>query len=179
MIWIPEFSPYALDKNIGREYNRAMEAFDSEWIILSDSDFMFLTFFYGTLIIEAIKEYPDTALFTCYAQRTGVTAQRPPHPYYQPDNYDVSFHQNAAEVLAQKHGAECEEIKGAVAGFMMVVKKSVWKDIRFTDGIEGVDIRYCQELLKRKHKIRLIKGILGFHRYRINYGYAKHNHHLK
>jgi GT2 family glycosyltransferase len=170
------FTPYSSTKNLGEAYNRHMELLpnDDDWAVLMDGDTMFLHPNYGTIIENIIKIYPETGLFTCFTNRVGNRQQLLRGKMDHEAN--IIVHKNLAHACLRKYALRCSDLKSHISGMIMIVRKGVWKNIRFNDGLLGIDNEFSAKILKSGLKIKLIRGLYVFHYYRLAEGstYRKH-----
>lgn len=171
------FTPFALDKNLGRAYNESMALLpkDDDWGVLMDGDTMFLHPNYGQIIANAIKVFPKTAMFTCLTNRVGNRWQLYTGKMDEDPNI-LNHKQNAIDCL-RKFRLQCPEVSDIVSGMLMIMQKKTWKQFNFKDGLLGVDNDLTTRLLKANGKVRIIKGLYIFHYYRLAEG-AKYKAHL-
>lgn len=154
-------SPQRSDKNIGKAYDEIMDLLKPEdWAVLTDLDVCFLTREQPNLIERAIKEYPDTGMFTCLTNRIG-----------SPDNLlnykdyitDMGYHARIAKEQ-QELPFSVRPFKGLPGGFFMGIKKETYLKVgRFIDGFLGVDNNYAFRILHKGFKILLIESLYVFH----------------
>ena len=173
------FSPYSLEGKLGRAYNQYMELVpdDEDWVCFYDRDVLFLTPDYGHQICEIIARNPDAGLLTCLTNRIGCPAQ-----LYRGEmsaDPDILQHENIARGLQLAHRYDTEPISGPVSGFVMVLKKRVWKQVLFSEtrDLLDVDYQFTMRLTAKGFTILLMKGIYVFHYYRLREG-ASHTAHL-
>jgi GT2 family glycosyltransferase len=162
--------PYSVEKNLGKAYNEAMSRIpEGDWGCIMDYDTMFLTHDCGVILHEYAKLLPDAGMLTCYANRI--------HPRSEAqllggvsENFDVRHH---AEVAKKQRNFlyQYTELKKEVSGFLMMVSKATWNDIKF-DELDrtclSIDNRYCWKLLEQGKKIYRMDGLYVFHCYRMN-----------
>lgn len=170
------FTPYNLDKNLGAAYNQSMSLLkkDSDWGCLLDGDTMFLTPDFGTQIHHIVSMYPETGMFTCMTNRVGTMQQR--HNGIMSANGEMGYHRRIALKLQREHYDEVEPINRRFSGLMMLVQKKTWKKVKFTDGLLGVDFKYCDAMMAAGFDMKLMKGVYMMHYYRFLEGrhYKKH-----
>jgi GT2 family glycosyltransferase len=166
------FSPYAQDGNLGRAYNEYMDLVphDDDWVCFYDRDVMFLTPDYGSQIREIISLCPDAGLLTCLTNRIGCPAQL--YEGTVSDEPNILHHAAIAVRQQQHHRLEVEKIPAPVSGFLMVIKKRVWRNVRFSEQREllGVDWQFSKRLAAKGYPIHLMKGLYVFHYYRLREG---------
>src|SRR5688572_5395349 len=73
-----KFQPFATDKQIGREYNGHCQLVpnNDDWILILDYDCQILCPQTYQVIENAIKRYPDTAIFGALCNRVAYSHQR-------------------------------------------------------------------------------------------------------
>lgn len=166
------FSPYARDGNLGKAYNSYMELVprDEDWVCFYDRDVFFLTPDYGLQIHELILRHPEAGLLTSLTNRIGCPAQL--YEGKLSEESDILYHQQIASQLQRHHRLEVQQIDPPVSGFLMVMKKEVWKGVRFSEqrNLLGVDWQFTKRLAAKGYPIYLMKGLYVFHYYRLREG---------
>lgn len=176
-VWIR--TPFATDKNLGAEYNREMSFIpDGDAACFLDGDCMFLTPHFGTIIHDYANAYPNTVL-TCWTNRTHKvsTGQQLPNAS---DNIKDLIH---LAYLLSKAERTVTPITGPVSGFLLVVPKSVWNRVKFTEvnkyrpgepNLLGVDNTFTNEVRAAGIEVLRMDGMLVWHSYRLLDGSKKH-----
>jgi hypothetical protein len=182
MIWF--FIPYAFDRKLFEAWDRNMNLVTNpeDWICMMDGDVAFFRNDFGHHMQRYIEKYPDIALFSCYASRSGT-------PYMMPENNlfpekNIVIHAMRAERCARKHAIEIEYLDKRVTGHLMCMQKATWLKSRESikekcSGRElyGIDTIVSIQILADGGKIGLMKGLYVFHYYRMLQG-AKDKSHL-
>jgi GT2 family glycosyltransferase len=160
-------TPYNLNKNLGAEYNHYMSLLtrDQDWMCFIDADTMFLTPDFGTQIHHIVSMYPDTGMFTCVTNRVGTMKQR--HNGIMSEDGEMKHHKVIAMELQKKYYDQVEVTVHHVSGLMMLIRKSTWNKVPFTEGLINVDFRFGDELLKKGYDIKIMKGVYLMHYYRL------------
>lgn len=147
------------------------------WAALMDGDAMFTFPDFGHSIIQYIKKYPKTGMFTCYASRCHYSWQRIEGA--DPENPSIMYHARIAE-QQKLLPVEVQEINTRIAGHLMVIKKETWLKVRqqvfqmaAQKNILGVDTQISKALLKNGYKIHLMKTIYMIHYLRMLTGQNK------
>lgn len=167
--------PYDLDKNLGRAYNREIRHCP-DWVLIKDYDVLFLLPETIKDIHEYIKLFPTTGMFTCFTNRIANKDQLLNGEFS--DNDKIRDHINLARLQRNKL-YQATELKGdAISGMVMVIKKSTWDEIKFSeDGLcLGVDNDYSRRLMQAGKKILRMDGIYAFHIYRMEKGIRNKDH---
>jgi GT2 family glycosyltransferase len=173
---------YGYDKKIGNYLNKIVGKFpDSDYICIMDGDTMFFENDFGDYLNEVVNRYPDTHLFGCMTNRLGLDYQL--HGGKINNNPSVLYHKDIAVARRMEHGTDAELINRPVAGFFMLARAMIFKEIGFQKEIVNPDGRYFdydfgQRLLAKNGEIRLIKGLYMFHYYRFHKN-AKDTRHIK
>jgi GT2 family glycosyltransferase len=162
--------PYSIEKNLGKAYNKAMSLIpDGDWACLMDYDTMFLSSDCGAILHEYAKLLPNAGLLTCFTNRIhplsdeqllGVVSQ----------NFDVRYHANIAKAQ-RAHLYQYTELKREVSGFLMMVSKATWNEVKFNESQNkclGVDNEYCWALFDKGKNIYRMNGLYIWHSYRMN-----------
>lgn len=165
-------TPADPNKKIGKVYNAHCEMVpnNNDWICIRDGDTMFLTSNWSKIIMDAVKRYPDTALFGCYTNRIGLDYQLTREEGFS-ENFDVKHHAGIAKARYEKYGSECIDVDRPVAGMFMLFRRIVWTRTPFKDELvvnnKFFDWDFGERILKMGGKIRLIQGLYLFHGYRL------------
>ncbi len=170
------FKPWASDGNLGKAYNKYMQLLpdDDDWACFLDGDTMFLVPDWGELIEKAIRENPNTGMFTCYTNRVNN-----PEQLYRgkfSEIHDIIAHRNIAKVCREIGRNKIKPLTRMISGMMMIIQKKTWKEFHFSDGLLGVDSDISQRLLDAGKPVCLIPSIYLLHYYRMAEGrtYKKH-----
>lgn len=174
------FTPYSLDKNIGKVYNHyaSLVPGDDDWIFFLDGDMIFLTPDWGHQIDRFINKNKDAGIITCYTNRVGWRQQR--FNGEMSDNTDISLHHNIAMMLRDHQYLKSKFLSVGCGAYFFGFKKSTWNEIKFDEniGILGVDSDFSERVLKSGRTIVLMCGLYVFHYYRLLEG-RKNKKHLK
>lgn len=156
-------TPFALDKNIGREYNQVISELPEDcYIVIRDGDTMFLTPDWGKQIEEIIKNNPEYSLITCMTNRIGNDKQRVTGMFYE---FDLNKHHQ--EAVSRSKSLRTEVIPHTIApGMLMIFHKSLWNEIKFQERTIFFDKRFSEKVLKSGRKIGLATGLYLLHLYR-------------
>lgn len=169
-------SPYSTDKNLGKAYNDFMRLVPAgDWAILHDYDVMFLLPETIQMIDEYTKKFPDAAILTCWTNRIGNPKQRRlPH---NDDNDNILYHIEVAEMF-KENLFEVSEIKTDISGFLMVINKSTWDKIKFSENGKclGVDTDFSLKVLAAGLKILRMDSVYVWHTYRLKKGVTDKTH---
>lgn len=158
-------SPYRADKNLGKAYNDAIKPLDG-WICITDYDVLFLLPETCRMIEEYTKKYPDTGIFTCFTNRIHPLAKMQLNGDVSED-FDVRNHIDIAKKF-KENSLKVTEITTVISGFLMVIHKNTWKEIRFSEDGKclGVDNDFSARVLKSGRKIYRMDSVYVFHIYR-------------
>jgi hypothetical protein len=180
------FTPGTSDKNLGREYNRACEMVpEGDWICIRDGDTMFLTPDWCAQIEDIVDNYGQKFdLISCVTNRLGLK-----HQLYNgtiSNDWNVYKHYELAKKLSDRYWDSVIETKLYTAGLFMLFNKKLWNEIKFKHGLTSsrdssdfIDAQFSQEVLKRKKKIGIARGVYLFHAYRIHQPTSRSYEHLK
>lgn len=169
-------SPFATDKNIGREYNEVIsELPDDSYVVIRDGDVMFLTHDWGNIINRIIQENPDFDIIGCATNRLGLDHQVVKVMF---DKENMGEHIWTADLFSEG-GAyyRCTQ-HNMVAGMLMIFKKSLWKELGgFTENPQKArifDKLFCIKAKKSGKKIGVSCALYVFHLYRWGKDNPKH-----
>ena len=174
------FTPYSLEKNIGKAYNQYMSLLpnDEDYGVLMDGDIMFLTFDWGHQIAEVIKKHPDAGIITCQTNRIAKNKVQ----LYSEDSPDVLVHRLIAKDLDNKFRGQTRQIRQSISGFLMIIQKKTWEEVgkfpEIPNKILDIDTRFSRMILNAKKTIYLMRGMYVFHYYRLAEG-RKYKDHLR
>jgi len=170
--------PYSITKNLGQAYNEAMSRIpDGDWACLMDYDCMFLTPDCGQILHTYANKFQDAGLLTCYTNRIHPSATNQLLEGVFNENLSIDYHIALAE--RQKRNLYCAtELKKEVSGFLMMIKKETWNEVKFREGIGclGVDNHYCWDLMAKGKSIYRMDGLYVWHSYRIKNGITDKTH---
>ena len=171
-------TPYRTDRNLGKAYNEAFQSIgNDDWLVLTDYDILFLLPDTIKHLHEYPVRYPDAAMFTCFANRSHVNSKNQLLGGIVSDNTDILYHIEKAKYQT-KFLYEATEIKTHISGFLMMVSKKTWNEIKFTEDMLclGVDTLFSKKLLQRGKKIYRMDGVYVFHIYRLLNGVKNKKH---
>jgi len=174
------FTPYALDRNLGREYNYNMSLLknDDDWGVLMDGDTAFITFDWGHHIAEVIKKIPDAGIITCYTNRLAKNKIQ----LYGTDSTDIIVHRAIAKKLDIEFRGSYRKINQRISGFFMAIQKKTWKEVgkfpEIPNKILDVDGLFSNKILRNGKSIYLMRGMYKLHYYRMAEG-VKYKDHLR
>lgn len=162
---IHTFIPFALDRNLGREYNGCMAMIgDDDHAVFLDHDACFTTPHWYRQITEAVAVDPS-ALFFGMANRIAAPWQRIGNQH----SNDIAEHRSfGRERLAVRTLLDITHTKGA-GGVCMVVSKASWRRTGgFVDGMFCVDHRALFSHRDAGLKVYLIEGLFLYHARRLD-----------
>ncbi len=172
--------PYTLDKDLGKFYNKEMEALpnDDDWCVFVDGDAMFATHFFGNQIEEIINK-EGVELFTSVTNRVGNKHQCIDGMW---DEDRMSKLWEKGKELADKYGSELVDITDytPLSGVLIGLKKGAWKRIGGFKSEPGlmlsIDNSIHDSMRKDGGKVWMAKGLFLIHYYRN--GIKKNKQHL-
>lgn len=181
---IYKFQPFAVDKHIGPEYNGHCKLVPNgeDWILILDYDCQILCPEAYQVIENAVKRYPDTAIFGAMCNRVAYSHQR---IMLSPDPNDKMRDHIETAIDFAKQFREGEAVPAkTVAGFFMLFRKSYWLQSPFQDFIYDktgnlFDYNFCRHAMKNKLPIRVIRGVYCWHSYRLLAESYKNTSHLR
>lgn len=173
--------PYSLEKNLGKAYNEAMALIpDGDWACLMDYDTMFLTPDCGQILHEHAKfmdeNYNGKVLLTCFANRIHPLAKDQLLTGSLLEETDISYHIHLAE--KQREQKTCTRIEHEISGFLMMISKELWKEIKFTESGKclGVDNDFSLRVLAKGYMIGRMDNLYVWHTYRLKNGIKDKTH---
>lgn len=157
---IRHIQPFALDLNIGREYNRVIsEQLQDTWIVIRDFDTLPLRYDWPRQVYDLIQANPDYDAFTCMTNRLGIIEHCVPGLFDEPD---INKH---FEYAWSTGGTEVEPTIYCT-GNCMIFHKSTWEKFKFPENTVAFDMIWSDKLRAHGLKIGLAKGLYTFHLYR-------------
>lgn len=178
MIWY--FTPYGIDKDLGKAYNQYAKLVTDkdDWICFLDADTCIgLVPKFGHVLQEIVDLYPDTGLFTSYASRIGNKQQRFAGKISEDPN--ILNHKKIAKSQVHHYKTRVKELNKIISGHLMMVKKSTWDAIGGAPegiGILSIDNWISKRILRSGKNILLMEGIYLFHFYRLDTGKQDKSH---
>ncbi len=176
MVRVNIITPFAVDRNIGREYNRMIRNLpDGEWVCILDADVLFLTPDTGN-ILHGYAELNPGCVLTALTNRI-----HPNSPQLfggkVSSNTQINQHIEVAEQV-QLNCYQTENILTTISGFLMLFEKSMWEKFPFSEGdrILGVDSDWSQKLQEAGVPVKLMLGCYVFHSYRLKKGIHNKSH---
>lgn len=162
--------PFDLDKNLGRAYNVAFEDLEErDWVCLIDHDVMLLTPDAIRIMYEYTKNFPEAGIFTCYTNRLHPMAPDQLLDGKVSENTCIKYHMERA-YNQKRFGITVSEIKHVISGFLMLISKKTWHQIKFPETMKclGVDNFYSQAIMEAGKKIYRMESLYVWHSYRLN-----------
>jgi len=144
-----------------------------DWVCLKDHDTLFLL----PDTIRHISRYtelnPYAGILTCYTNRLANGEQLLTGRCMETDS--IRSHIALAKEQEKRLYQVTEMIK-PISGFLMVIKKLTWDNIKFSDGCLGVDNNYHLKVIASGKKVLRMDGIFLFHTYRMSNGVRDKSH---
>ena len=167
--------PYGLHGDLVGAYNKAMESASTDWVLLLDQDVFLCNPYWYEMCLDAINEVSSqVGLITCVCNPyygpnfRNCTSEEVQRATIQIKSSNIEEHIQAGKKVYEKYGTKLEKITSyKVAGFFMLVRKSIWEDLQFKTidtGVQGIDWNYCKRLLDKGYMIYRMSGLYVFHR---------------
>jgi GT2 family glycosyltransferase len=163
---------------LGRAFNEALCLIpDGHWAVLCELDTFFLTPDAGTILEGYAERYGEAGLFTCITNRVHHLAVEQLFAGRVSENTDIRHHIEIAE-NQKRFLYNVTPINHCISGYLMMVKKEVWKKITFMEGIGclGVDNYFSQAVLQSGKKILRMDAMYLWHSYRLKNGVTDKTH---
>lgn len=176
------FIPYSFEKKICNAYDECIMSLANkdDWAGLTDGDVLFFQSNFGHMIKEYIDKYPETGMFTCYTNRISNKHQLFSAKSVKIDS--IAWHYKVAMDLFKNTPPSTTKINDMISGFLMVIKKQTWLDIRkdVIKKCEGkqllsVDNIISKAVLAKGLDIRRINNLYMLHYYRMVEGKTQRN----
>jgi GT2 family glycosyltransferase len=164
-------TPFALDKNLGKAYNDAFKDVpEDDWVCLIDYDVMFLTPNSIRIMYDYVDKFPDAGLFTCLTNRIHPLAMEQLYFGAPSENADIRYWQRNATAQEINTETKVTEIHREVSGFLMLISKKVWSQIKFWEAKKclGIDTDFTQRVIASGRKIYRMDRLIVWHSYRLN-----------
>ena len=183
MIWF--FTPYSFEKKLFEAWDNYMALVTNieDWVCMMDGDVLFFHADFGHQLQRYIDHFPDTAIFTCYASRSGTTRMMRKNNISRDPN--LLNHKKRANFFRENFVLQIENLNQFATGHLLMMQKKKWLEIREAvfektknKNILGIDKAIGLHLLELGKKIRLMKSIYVLHYYRFLEG-AKNKKHIQ
>lgn len=158
--------PFALDRNLGAAYNRALAMIpDGDWAILLDHDMMLTTREWYRQFDEAARFAPHAGAIVAVTNRIDAVWQRAGES--DPNNHDIGYHTAIGrERLKRRTLLDISQTKG-FGGVCFAVSKAAWRAAGgFADGLLCVDHSLHFRVRAAGRRVYLHEGIYVYHRRR-------------
>lgn len=159
-------TPYALDRNLGAAYNRAMTLIpDDDWMCFLDHDILLTTRDWYRQLVEAIAFKPDAGAFVAVTNRIDATWQRAAES--DRENHDIGYHTRIGLARLQVRTLlDITDTKG-FGGVCFALSKAAWREAGgFADGLLCVDHSIHFRLRAAGRRMYLHEGLYVYHRRR-------------
>jgi len=170
--------PFSEDKNLGKAYNQAFGGVgENDWVCFMDHDVLLLTYDAINLMYEYTRNYPEAGIFTCYTNRIHPLSTDQLLNGHISDNTNVEYHVQLA-YNQKRFGVMVSEIKHVISGFLMLISKKTWNEIKFSESGKclGVDNDFSGNVLERGKKIYRMESVYVWHTYRLMNGLSNKDH---
>lgn len=171
-------TPYRLDKNLGKAYNDEFKKIgNDDWVCMHDWDVKFLLSESISHLYGYVERFPKADVFTCFANRSHANSTQQLLGGKVSDNADMYHHLNLA-IRQKEFLYQATEITGNISGFLMLISKRLWKEIKFTEDMKclGVDTWFSKCLRENGKKVLRMDGIYIWHTYRLLNGVRNKQH---
>lgn len=162
-------TPY-LNGDIGKGINEFVDLLpDDSWVVIRDSDTLFMTPSQQAQIESIVNDNPDFDLIGCRTNRLRSPYQAIEGAF---DEDSIFFHLELAKQREKEYYGVVDELPSpnVIAGMFMLFRKSLWKEHPFPEKTIQFDILYSQILRDKGKKLGIAQGIYLLHLYR--YGSA-------
>lgn len=165
------FTPYSLEKDLGKCYNDMMELLpnDDDYACFTDGDAMFTSHDFGHQIQRYTEVYPDCPLFTAMTNRVGTDYQCVKDAW---DENNISYHWKFGTALRKsptKTAIEDITLSTPISGVLILIRKKEWKEVggfQSGKGMLGIDNSIHYKMRDAGYPIYLMKGVYILHYYR-------------
>ena len=157
--------PFAFDKNVGKEYNKACEPLEG-WICITDQDTLKFNGF-ASRVQQITQVANESQVITCMVNRLRKDNLNVIHELYEES--DIRAHKKKFDELWQLHGTKLERTKMPIAGVFMLFHKSVWEKVKFKEGTMNFDNHFTHDVKQAGFTTVVAKGLYIFHLYKFFY----------
>ena len=175
---VHDIIPFAQDKNLGAAYNREIARIpEGDWACLRDGDTTWLTPDYGVHLHNYATQFPQAGILTCLTNRVSSLSPGQLLNGVVSEDSDMRNHIMLAEEQ-KKLLYQVEPIERVISGFVMMISKSTWNDIKFVENRKClvVDNIFSKHVLRSGRKILCMKGLYIWHNYRLITGIHDKTH---
>jgi len=164
-------TPYSLEKDIGKSYNRIMATLPiaDDWACILDGDAMFTTNRFGHHIQEVVDTYPQYDLLTCMTNRVANSQQRVGGSAVWSDN-NMATHREVGQARWDELGSQVADITNEtpLSGVMIMSTRKGWEKVGgFPEGsMLGIDNAIHKDYANAGLKVGLMTGVYVMHWYR-------------
>jgi GT2 family glycosyltransferase len=155
--------PYALDCNLGREYNEAMDRVgEDEWACILDHDMMFTTAHWYRDLVAAIRTAPE-GCFTAVTSRMASPWQVAAEARQSSDRILEHRKIGSERRTTRRTLLDVTDTKGW-GGVLMLFPKRAWREAGgFVDGLLCVDHCFHYALRDAGRRIYMIESLYLYH----------------
>lgn len=178
-------TPFRIDRNLGKAYNDTFRLIgDDDWLCITDYDVLFLLPDTINNLYGYIERYPEADMFVSWANRTFHSNQQlyggPVATSFHIPHDDVISNQIKIAREAQRDLYKVTRIQRTISGFLMVIPKRTWNEIKFVEDLKclGVDSVFSQRMVDAGKTIYRMDGVYVWHTYRLENG-VKYKSHLE
>jgi len=157
------FTPFDLDANLGRAYNRAMSLLPADaWACLFDHDAMPTTREWYRQLVEVIEHRPDVGMLTAATNRIASPWQRAAEA--DRDNHDMAYHRKlGAARLERRTLLDVTDTKG-LGGVLMCLSRRTWEQAGgFVDGMFCVDHMMHFAVARAGLRVYVLESLYVYH----------------
>lgn len=177
---VHRISPNNPDKNLGKAYNYAIQAIpDNDWVCVTDLDILFLTPDAGNILhgYASLFANPSQQVLTCYTNRIHPLAKDQLLGGVVNEDDSIKNHIKIAEEQKQLL-YELSMTNSGISGFLMLMHKSLWKEIPFNEDNKclGIDTDFVKRVRSAGKDILRMDGLYVWHTYRLIQGINNKNH---
>lgn len=158
-------TPYA-DGNIGKGINDFIENLPNDcWVVIRDSDTLFLTPTQQKQIQDIVDKNPDYDLLGCRTNRLKSQYQAIYDMFWEDS---ILKHIQVAKERETLYYGEITPLpeKEVVAGMFMLFRKSLWDKFKFKEHSIQFDMIFSEQIKNSGGKLGICEGIYLFHLYR-------------
>jgi GT2 family glycosyltransferase len=168
IIRIQPYCPPHCGPNLGLAYNAIMERLhDNDWALFVDHDALIVTPDWYRLFDDASQKVPDCGFITARTNRVYSQWQREGVPQRLQTSEDMGDHFSYGIECAKHYGARmlpCGD-EEFLSGVCFLVSKRTWREIRFREGLAGVDYAFHLDCLAAKKSCFILPGVYVYHWY--------------
>lgn len=162
---VTTYLPYAIDGNLGAEYNRLIDECKTDWLCFMDGDAMFTDNFWGMKFHRLIEDNPEIDIFVCTTNRLSDDQQL--FGGVRSEDPSLLSHKAISDACWKEFGTKVVETTKPPAGLLMLMRKETGEAVRFRNGLARMDTDFFTRAFQLGVRVGIAKGLYVTHYYRL------------